>query len=93
MSRINEILEMPPEVVSNIPKISILGFEEMLIENYKNIIEYEDFYIKINTHIGYINVNGYRLKLIQMNQDDMKITGKIDSIDFENYEDDEMEEK
>ena len=48
MSRINEILEMPPEVVSNIPKISILGFEEMLIENYKNIIEYEDFYIKIN---------------------------------------------
>ena len=51
------------------------------------------FYIKINTHIGYINVNGYRLKLIQMNQDDMKITGKIDSIDFENYEDDEMEEK
>ena len=93
MSRINEILEMPPEVVSNTPKISILGFEEMLIENYKNIIEYEDFYIKVNTHIGLINVNGFNLKLIQMNQDDMRITGKIDSIDFENYEDDEMEEK
>ena len=93
MSRINEILEMPAEVVSNIPKISILGFEEMLIENYKNIIEYEDFYIKVNTHIGVINVNGFNLNLIQMNQDDMKITGKIDSIDFENYEEDEMEEK
>lgn len=93
MSRINEILEMPAEVVSNIPKISILGFEEMLIENYKNIIEYEDFYIKVNTHIGVINVNGFNLNLIQMNQDDMKITGEIDSIDFENYEEDEMEEK
>ena len=93
MSRINEILEMPPEVVSNIPKISILGFEEMLIENYKNIIEYEDFYIKVNTHIGLINVNGFNLKLIQMNQDDMKITGRIDSIDFESYEDDEMGDK
>lgn len=93
MSRINEILEMPAEVVSNIPKISILGFKEMLIENYKNIIEYEDFYIKVNTHIGIININGFNLKLIQMNQDDMKITGKIDSIDFESYEEDEMEEK
>ncbi len=93
MNRINELLEMPPEVVSNIPKISILGFEEMLIENYKNIMEYEDFYIKVNTHIGLINVNGLNLKLIQMNQDDMKITGKIDSINFESYEDDEMEEK
>lgn len=93
MSRLNEILEMPAEVVSNTPKISILGFGEMLIENYKNIIEYESFYIKVNTHIGTINVNGINLKLIQMNQDDMKITGKIDSIDFENYEDEEMEEK
>lgn len=93
MSRINEILEMPAEVVSDIPKISILGFKEMLIENYKNIIEYESFYIKVNTHIGVINVNGFNLNLIQMNQDDMKITGKIDSIDFESYEDEEMEEK
>lgn len=92
ISRINEILEMPAEVVSNIPKISILGFEEMLIENYKNIIEYEEFYIKVNTYIGIVNVNGFNLKLIQMNQDDMKITGKIDSIEFESYEED-MEEK
>lgn len=91
-SRISEILEMPTEIVSNTPKISILGFEEILIENYKNIIEYENFYIKINTHIGIINVNGFDLKLIQMNYDDMKVTGKIDSIDFESYEDDLEEE-
>ena len=92
INKINEFLEMPAEVVSNTPKISILGFGEMLIENYKNIIEYESLYIKVNTHIGVINVNGFKLNLIQMNQDDMKITGKIDSIEFENYEE-EMEEK
>ena len=91
-SRINEILEMPTEIVSNTPKISILGFEEILIENYKNIIEYENFYIKINTYIGIINVNGFNLKLIQMNHDDMKVTGKIDSINFESYDDDLEEE-
>ena len=59
----------------------------------KEIREYESFYIKVNTHIGVINVNGFNLNLIQMNQDDMKITGKIDSIEFENYEEDDMEEK
>lgn len=93
MSKINEFLEMPSEIVSNEPKISVMGFEEMIIENYKNIIEYEDFYIKINTYIGIININGFNLKLMQMNHDDMKITGRIDSIDFESYENDEMEEK
>ena len=92
MSRINRILEMPPEVVSDIPKISILGFDEVIIENYKNIMEYENFYIKVNTHIGIININGLNLCLTQMNQDDMKITGKIDSIDFEGFDDENMEE-
>jgi sporulation protein YqfC len=92
IDRINEILEMPAEVVSNIPKISILGFGEIIIENYKNIMEYEDFYIKVNTHIGLININGLNLKLIQMNHDDIKIMGRIDSLDFEEYEEAELEE-
>lgn len=92
LSRLNKILEMPPEIVSNTPKISIIGFEEMLIENYKNIIEYEEFYVKINTHIGIININGLNLKLMQMNQDDIRITGRIDSIDFEENEDEKLGE-
>ena len=32
-SRIDRILEMPQEVYSNIPKITITVFEEMTIEN------------------------------------------------------------
>ena len=87
--RITDILEMPKEIVSNIPKITILGFNEMLIENYKGILEYEAFYIKINTYIGVINVNGFNLKLNQMTEEDILIKGKIDSIDFENNTDEE----
>ena len=93
MSRLNEILEMPAEIVSNTPKISILGFNEMIIENYKNIMEYEEFYIKINTYIGIVNINGLNLKLLQMNQDDIRITGHIECLDFEEYEDSELEGK
>ncbi len=83
LNKINEFLEMPEEITTNKPKITILGFEELVIENYKNILEYEEIFIKINTHIGAININGFGLKLIQMNKDDIMITGQIDSIDFE----------
>ncbi len=85
-SKINEFLEMPEEITTNKPKITLLGFEELVIENYKNILEYEEIFIKINTHIGAININGFNLKLIQMNKEDIMITGKIDSIDFEEIE-------
>lgn len=81
--KIDKWLEMPTEIISNEPKITIVGFNEMLIENYKGILEYEEIYIRINTHIGIININGFNLNLEQMTGDDILVTGKIDSMTFE----------
>lgn len=82
-TKIDKILELPKEVCSNIPKIIITGFEEMIIENYKGILEYEEFYVRINTHLGVVNINGYNLNLENMTNDDIKVTGKIESFDIE----------
>lgn len=82
-NKIDRMLEMPKEICSNVPKIIITGFEEMIIENYKGILEYEEFFVKINTHIGIININGYNLNLENMTNDDIKVTGKIESFDIE----------
>ncbi len=81
--RIDRWLEMPTEIVSNEPKITLIGFNEMLIENYKGILEYEEIYIRINTHIGIININGFNLNLEQISEDDISVKGKIDSITLE----------
>jgi sporulation protein YqfC len=86
-NKIAKILELPQEVVTNEPKFTIVGFNEILIENYKAILEYEDFYIKINTHIGAININGFNLKLKEMTGDDIMVIGNIESIDFESITD------
>ena len=82
-SKLDNILEIPREVVSTDVKITILGFDEILIENYKNILEYQDIFIRINTFEGIIDINGLNLKLEQITDDDIKITGKIDSIELE----------
>ena len=78
---------MPSEVVSQIPKITNLGFKRMMIENYKSILEYQDFFIRISTIIGIININGINMKMEEMTKDDIIIEGEIDSIDFEKIED------
>ncbi len=86
--KINELLEIPKEVYSNVPNIILTGFEEMIIENNKGILEYEDYYVKVNTFIGIININGINLKLEKMTEDNLKISGKIEKIDIERIEDD-----
>ena len=86
-TRLNKMLEVPDEVVMQVPKLTILKFEEVLIENYKGILEYQDFFIRIQTHIGIVNINGYQLSLEEMTVDDLVVKGKIESIDFESIVD------
>ena len=81
--RLDKILEFPQEICTDIPKITIIGFTEILIENYKGILEYDEVYVKVNTFDGIVNINGNNLKLEKMTEDDLRIIGKIDSIDVE----------
>lgn len=73
LNKLTALLEMPEEVMTDKPKITIMGFEEVAIENYKNILEYDEIFIKVNTYIGVINISGIGLKLIQMNKDDIMV--------------------
>lgn len=88
LNRINRVLEVPEEVSLKVPKVTILKFEQVLIENYKGILEYQDFFVRIQTYIGIININGFKLTMEEMTTDDLIVKGKIESVDFESLEDD-----
>lgn len=85
--KINEFLEIPEEVYSNIPKITLTGFNELVLENYKGILEYEEMFASISTNIGIVNLSGTNINLEKMTNDDIKITGKIEKIELDSIED------
>ena len=80
------MLELPREVTSNIPKITIVGFDQLMIENYKGVIEYEEYLIKISTSIGIVIIEGIQMSLNQINENDVLINGDISKIYLENTE-------
>lgn len=82
-SRLEKILDLPEEVSTNEPKITIVSFKKLIIENYKGILEYDENLIKVSTYIGIVNIVGKALILNEMTVDDVMVTGNIDSIDFE----------
>ncbi len=86
MSKFEKIFDIPEELISEVPKVTILGFNRMLIENYKCILEYQDFFIRIKMKTGLININGFNLLMNEMTKDDLIITGTIESVDFEKFE-------
>lgn len=83
INKLTQLLDIPRELDKKQTKITIVSFDEILIENYKGIMEYEEFYIKINTELGLVNINGFNLNLEQMTNEDIIVKGVINSIDLE----------
>ncbi len=76
------MLDIPEEVVFNTPLVTILGNNEVSIENYKGIIEYGDEKIRINSSIGQIKIEGEKLSLKQIATEKIIIVGCIYNIGY-----------
>lgn len=83
IDKINDILELPKEVSEELPKIVIIGFSEICVENYQGVLEYENCYIKLKTKLGNINISGSKLNIEKITNENLKIKGKINSINIQ----------
>ena len=56
-NKVNQILEVPREVMEEVPKFTIISFDEMLIENGLDYLEYKsvvNLLHKYNYHFSQI---------------------------------------
>lgn len=82
-NKIAEASELPKDVVMGQPVVTILGRMELNIENYRGIIEYTDALIRIQTKVGQIRITGKKLRVDYYTNDDMKLTGQIEAIEYQ----------
>jgi len=60
----------------------MLGDFEVCIENYRGITEYTDSLVRVQTKGGQIRLTGRRLQIEYYTNDEMKVTGKIQTLEF-----------
>ena len=75
-------LDLPKEILLSYPLVSMIGQEEILIQNHKGLIEYTGDIIRIKTKIGTLKIQGSHLYINKMSTEDLKITGIIKKIEF-----------
>lgn len=79
---VTEALELPKEIMLNLPLVSLVGREEVTIENYKGILEYGEEMVRVGTAAGVLRLTGKGLCLKQLSAECMVVTGKIDELCF-----------
>ncbi|NLA58609.1 MAG: sporulation protein YqfC [Firmicutes bacterium] len=82
LQNLTTALELPADVVLNLPRITITGNAQLLMENHKGIISYEPERIRIRTENGEAVITGSNLKIDSLFAGEIRVTGHIDGIEF-----------
>lgn len=80
--RMADAANLPKDVVLGVPILTLTGHYEVNIENYRGILEYTEQLIRINVRGGQIRITGKSLEINYYTTTDMKITGKIEKIEY-----------
>ena len=78
--KLGAMLDLPIDMMKGCTRMTVMGNEYVLIENYQGIMEYEEDVIRLSNHICLIGCN---LLIEEITDEDILITGKIKSIEFE----------
>lgn len=76
-------LELPKDLMLGACVVTVTGRTEALISNYKGILVYEDSFIKVQTKNCRVQISGAHLAIDYYTNEEMKITGYIDTIQYE----------
>ena len=78
-----EQLELPRDFLLGDALVTITGRKELLIENYRGILIYEDSFIKIQAKNCRILITGTHLSIDYYTNEEMKISGFFEQIQYE----------
>ncbi len=75
--RIVRALELPPDVVLNLPKMTLIGGIQVLVENHAGLLAYEPEKIRIRTVQGELVISGVGLKIGSILPKELVVDGRI----------------
>lgn len=77
-----ESLKLPKDSVLGASILTVTGNSDIFVENYKGIIEYSGEMILLQGKTCKIEILGKRLNIVYYTNEDMKISGCIESIRY-----------
>ena len=82
VDRIAEFLEMPEELVGNNTKITLVDNKYLYLEGKNQIVDYYDHYIKIKASKVMITLDGKKMEIKEINDNELVIEGELINISY-----------
>lgn len=76
-------LELPPDVLTDLPRLLWLGGDSMTLENHRGIVEYTPRLVRIRVRHGQVIVEGANLEIERMTDADISLRGDVTAVRME----------
>ncbi|GMB00824.1 sporulation protein YqfC [Pelosinus sp. IPA-1] len=83
LQRLAGILEIPQDIVLDLPRITMLGNKQLLVENHKGIIEYTPSLVRINLEQGELIIHGKSLVLSNLQIEQILVEGTVGEVKYD----------
>ena len=80
--QMSDMLEIPSEIIMDLPKVVLVGDLQVFIENHRGIVEYSAESVRVNVGDYEVAVYGEDLLLRNILPDEICLEGRIKSIQF-----------
>jgi sporulation protein YqfC len=80
--RFSEFLEIPGDVLLDLPNIVLIGNVQVHFDNHRGIIEYSNNTIRVAVGEGEVVIAGEGLILRNLLPEELHVEGKIHSLNF-----------
>ncbi len=82
LEELSDHLNLPTDILAGAPIITATGRNEICLENYKGIIEYNGSLVKVQAKACKICIEGSKLNILYFTEDEMRIVGYIKAIHY-----------
>ncbi|MEL7602048.1 MAG: YabP/YqfC family sporulation protein [Bacillota bacterium] len=59
-------LDLPVETEPTVPKLTMVGRGDLLVENHKGVLQYDKSNVRLLTHEGVLHITGENLELLEL---------------------------
>lgn len=77
-----ELFDLPADIVAGLPRLEMVGSRQLYLERHTGLLAYTEEQIDANTPAGVLRVKGERLTLLAMTAGELRIGGRIDSVEW-----------
>lgn len=75
-------LGLPDDVILDLPRITIIGFYQIYIENYKGVIQFNDQFLHIKVSNKEMKIYGQNLVIRKVWTEEIFVEGNIKGIQY-----------